>query len=131
MQSRKYNHSGMGNGTYNDIEAYSTFNISGMGNVTINNIGKGAVISKSGMGNLIINGTVGENVRFKISGMGNVKFTNRPPQSVINGIEKSGMGNITIPGGYSIQSEPPKKTKGTYIYNSGNSGVSVSANTSF
>ena len=112
----------MENGTYTDIEANSTFYISGMGNVTITGtIGEGAVISKSGTGDLFVNGTVGENVKFKISGMGNIKFAKKPPQSVINGFEKSGMGDITIPGGYSIQSQPQKKTKNTrYNYNNSN-----------
>lgn len=110
MQNRKRNHSGIEDGTYNDIEAYSSFNISGMGNVTIKNIGKGAIISKRGMGNLIINGTVGEEVTFKISGMGNVKFSTRPPRSVINKIEKSGMGSIIIPGEY-VTNQAPRKIK--------------------
>jgi hypothetical protein len=114
---RKYNHSGMGDGVYHDIEPFSTFNISGMGNVTLTNIGKGAIISKSGMGNLIITGIVGEDVTFRVSGMGNVKFTTRPPQSVISRFENSGMGNVNMPGGYS---SPQPDNKDTNNYATGN-----------
>lgn len=106
FSTKKYNHSGMNNGNYGNIEAKSVFTITGMGNVTINGtIGEGATIIQTGMGNLTINGTVKENVTFKISGMGNLKFAQRPPESVLRLIKKSGMGNIEMPGGY-IETEP-------------------------
>jgi hypothetical protein len=114
-----YNHSGMGNGVYVGIEADSVFKISGMGTVTINGtIGRRSYIQKSGMGNLFINGNVAEGVIFEISGMGNVVFRTRPPESVVSAIRKSGMGDITMPGGYE-SSQPSQSTRVHNVISSG------------
>src|SRR5665648_588740 len=105
-QVRTYNHSGTGNGRYSDIEAGSTFTISGIGNVTINGtIGQGATIVKSGIGTLRVNAIVGENVKFQISGIGAIKFTHRPPASVLRNIQKSGICDIAMPGGWGNNSD--------------------------
>lgn len=102
--------------SHHDVKPYSTFHINGMSNVTINNIGKDATIIKNGMGNLTILGKVSEGVKFIIDGMGNVVFQNRPPQSVLNKIEKSGIGHIQMPGGYSPIPTQPQPNNNIFIH---------------
>src|SRR3990167_7171562 len=127
MASNRYAHSGMGNGIYGDVPVGAEFQISGMGNVTINGkCGRGAKIIKSGMGELYINGDVDEDVAFIISGMGNTKFAKRPPQSVLSKISRSGMGSISMPGGFELQSTPARTTMGSSSIVIGGGSVFIS-----
>jgi hypothetical protein len=98
---RAYNHSGVMPASFEDIDPYSTVTIDGVGEVNIlGTIGKGTVVIKKGVGELNIAGIVEDNVKFKINSVGKVKFLKRPPQSVIDQIEKSGVGDLFIPGGW-------------------------------
>ncbi len=98
---RVYNHSGVHSANFDNIDPYSTVNIGGVGTVNImGTIGKGTTVIKQGVGELNIVGTVEESVIFKIGGVGDVNFRKRPPQSVIDQIEKQGVGDILIPGGW-------------------------------
>ena len=66
----------------------------------------GTIIQKSGSGRLYIEGEVDEGVQFNITGMGDVYFKCRPPQSVLDNIQKSGKGEIIMPGGFTSKAIP-------------------------
>ena len=96
--SRTYSHV-TGNGSFDNIERYATVNIGGSGKVTFTGtIGEGVTINKNGSGSLIIEGIVGENVTFRLMGSGKLIFIQRPPQSVLDNINKMGSWDIKIPG---------------------------------
>lgn len=98
MEGRKYTHTGVGKGFYENIEPNSTVSLTGVGNVVLQNVGSGTAIIKTGVGKLFIKGKVGENVSLHISGVGDVTFEQKPPQSVIDGIVNAGVAHLSIPG---------------------------------
>lgn len=106
MQRKHYNHSGIADAYYGDIESHATFNITGLGKVVIRGtIGEHATITRFGIGQLEINGRVREHVKFKIHGTGNVIFAERPPESVVRQIEHDPMCSIKMPGGFASQNK--------------------------
>lgn len=140
-QKQTYNHSGMSNRTYNNIEAGARLNIGGMASVTVNgNIGQNAIIQVSGQGSLRVKGNVGENVKIEAGGMGSITLDNQPPESVE--INQSGMGSVHIRSGAakhtpdtnmkkpSVKSDsnPVNKQKASAFFSSAQTNIHASNN---
>lgn len=121
MPGSKYIHSGVEHRTYSDLPENSKLIISDAASITITGtIGSSSKIIQSGASTLHILGEVGEDVHFIISGAGKTIFEKRPPDSVLNAMRHSGVGQIIMPGGFNpVREQSGPTLSGNLIQSSG------------